>query len=376
MNPWCSRRFTSSASLVCSGWLLALALNFATDPKAQALTIVPTYHSSIVNHAQANTIKKTIRLAIAEYESTIVSPVTVKIIFLSDDTIELGESNTLQQKAISYADYRGKLSSGLNLPAGPSNPVNGSVNVLLVNPLYRALGLLPVRLPPDVDGQIRLNLSACNLDPTGGNDINTYSLFSTVCHELTECLGYKSALGHLNNGDPSPTGAIFPADLFRYDQNGNRSFTTDINAEAYFSVDGTVSGRLARLNQTGGADFSDFHSPGGQQPQPQDSGGTLGAQVSNAIEWKILRTIGYTIRASPGESEDPQWLDITGLGSGNENAYPGTVYRPWTTIEDALFYVGVGAAVIIKGPVDYSHGKLRIEDPCKITAALGTVRIH
>src|SRR6185369_2143859 len=122
-------------------------------------------------------------------------------------------------------------------------------------------------------------------------DPSKYSLFAVASHEIDEVLGFASALNGLNNGDLTPTGAIAPEDLFRYDQNGARSLTTALNAVAYFSLDGVT--HIARFSQQQGGDFSDWYSPG-QPPQVQDAFSTAGAAPVLGVELRALDVIGYT----------------------------------------------------------------------------------
>jgi hypothetical protein len=80
-------------------------------------------------------------------------------------------------------------------------------------------------------------------------------------------------------------------DLFRYDQNGKRSFTTASTAQAWFSLDGTT--RLVRFNQDATGDFHDWYSPGGQTPRVQDAFATQGATPDPTVELIALDVIGY-----------------------------------------------------------------------------------
>src|SRR5262249_50342232 len=137
----------------------------------------------------------------------------------------------------SHATTRDDVSALVHLSNGTNNPVNGSFSIELRRPLARALGFsadAPLGKP---DSTITLNIAIMNLSPAS-YDPNKYSLFGAVCHEIDEALGVASALTGLSNGDAPPTGAISPEDLFRYDQSGARSFTTDSNAVSYFSTDG------------------------------------------------------------------------------------------------------------------------------------------
>ncbi len=81
-------------------------------------------------------------------------------------------------------------------------------------------------------------------------------------------------------------------DLFRYDQNGNRSYTTTESAEAFFSLDGTTD--LARFNQDASGDFNDWFSTGSHTPQVQDAFATPGVTPDLGVELRVLDVLGYT----------------------------------------------------------------------------------
>jgi hypothetical protein len=149
-----------------------------------------------------------------------------------------------------------------------------------------------------------MNLNRSSINPA------KYDLMAVVSHEIDEALGFGSALNGLANGAAAPNGAVWGLDLFRYDQNGNRSLNTSLGSQAYFSLDGTTD--LARFNQTAGGDFSDFYSPGGQTPQVQDAFGTPGSTPNLLIEKQMLDALGYNLIVAVPE---PGTLALFGLGA-------------------------------------------------------------
>ena len=260
MNPiYFARPGTAKAGRLLVPLLAALAFG----SPARALTINATFDSSITGDPQAATIEATINSAIAVYEATFSDAVTVNITFKEQST-GLGNSNT-RVGTVAYSVYRAALLSHatsvddatawINLPNTVNNPVNNDPNVYLSLPLGRALGLTSTVGSPD--GTIFLNTSICNLSASQTVATN-YSLFAVASHEIDEVLGSASALTGLTNGAATLPGAIYVQDLFRYDQNGARSYTTAVNAIAYFSLDGSTA--IARYNQTQGGDFSDWYS--------------------------------------------------------------------------------------------------------------------
>jgi hypothetical protein len=311
---------------------------------AYALTINPIFDVTITGDPQAATIEAEIISAISVYESTFSDPITVTINFREQST-GLGNSGWGLQP-FSYSSYRAALVSHAttaddatalaSLPNGANNPVNNNANVNLHLPLARALGFSADPGPGQPDGSIALNTSIMNYTRTS-IDPNKYSLFAVVSHEIDEVLGFSSALNGLTNGAATPTGPVDPEDLFRYAQNGSRSFTTALASAAYFSLDGTTD--LARFNQTQGGDFADWYSPGGQTPQVQDAFGTAGSTPVLAVELRVLDAIGFH------RGVDPVWVDFTFNGSPKL----GTYNNPYQTLLAGANAIFPGGLVLMKG---------------------------
>lgn len=286
-----------------------------------------------------------------------------------------------------------------HLPNTTSNPVNGNASIELMLPLARALGLSSgsqgaAELPqfassaapatgvavsvlnpdpndrhtqatpasarprtrarsaaiarplatgtaaasPQFDGTISLNIALMNLAVTD-KDSTKYSLFAVVSHEIDEVLGMGTVLNGLSNGAATPTGAISPDDLFRYDQNGSRTLSTSATASAYFSLDGST--RLVQFNQHEGGDFSDWYSYNGpSSPQVQDAYATPGSTPVLGIELRVLDVLGYhraaaltslssATRSSPAAGETYS-LTVTSTTSWTANSN-----LSWVTVSPA-----------------------------------------
>ncbi len=158
--------------------------------------------------------------------------------------------------------------------SGSTNPVTGSTTINLTPATIRALaipGSFPSSLSCRCDGIVSINTSITNSGSPGTS--GSFDLEAVVEHEIDEVLGTASDLDSIAQGAGSYFNDPLPADLFRYDSSGARSFTVNSSAKAYFSIDGVTD--LNQFdNQNDGGDFGDWQSnprPPGVLPQVQDA---------------------------------------------------------------------------------------------------------
>lgn len=275
------------------------------SPSAHSqLVINATFDSSITSDVNSVAMMNAINEDIQFYQNTYTDSVTVNILFKSDNNVGLGQAATFGDQ-YSYSDYRAALVSHAttandalalsHIAAGTNNPVNGNSQIHLTTAHARMLGIDLGTL--EFDSTISLNMSLMNLTRTN-IDPDKYDLRTVAYHEINEVLGFGSGLNGLPNSPIiSHTGPIGTMDLFRYDQNGVRTLTTDPNAQAYFSLDGTT--RLERFNQTEGGDRQDWFSDGPHTPSVQDAFSTPGLVLNNgAPELTGLDVIGWTSRGT------------------------------------------------------------------------------
>ena len=174
----------------------------------------------------------------------------------------------------------------------------------------RALGYTGVAPVGGFDGTITLNTALTN-PGSPGSSLN-YNLMSVAEHEIDEVLGLGS--------DDSGTGFFAdpaPEDLFRYDSSGNRSYTTNPLAQAYFSINGSTL--LAQFdNQGDGGDWGDWQSnplPAGVAAKVQDAYATPGSNPFlslNSPEVTALDAEGYNL-VSPAPEPGTIFLSLSAL---------------------------------------------------------------
>lgn len=274
--------------------------------QVHAVTIVPTWDSSITSAPNAAAITNALVFCIGTLQSNLTDNSTIKILFKSDPAVDLGQSQTWST-SYSYSSYLATLSNSASdsndrnalsrIPSTATDPLVSSNQIALNLPLARLLGLDSGYGPDGYDSTISFNMT--QMSATRPPAANQYDLIGTAEHEMNEVLGWTS---NLQNGYPA--GPIGPSDLFRYTTNLVRTWTTN-GDNAYFSADGT--NLLACFNMDAGGDYHDWWSatnlwaPPGQTPhaQVQDAFGSTGnTQDEGPHELAGLDVIGYTLAAA------------------------------------------------------------------------------
>jgi hypothetical protein len=273
---------------------------------AFSLTIIPTFDSSITNDPNSAAMMAAINAAIQVEQSHLADNVTVKILFVADESVGLGQSSSWGNN-YSYTNFLSKLTNSAtsrNDTNGYARIPNTSTNDPLVgtNKIYinkspaRLLGLTASTGPDGYDSTVSLKMSLMNFTRPPV-DSHKYDLAQVTEHEMDEVLGISSDLPDLTE--------ISPIDLFRYTTNLARTYVTS-GDNAYFSVDGT--NLLARYNMDPGGDYGDWWSvnfptnwnPGTGDtlyyPQVQDAySGPGNALDLGSNELAALDVIGWTL---------------------------------------------------------------------------------
>jgi hypothetical protein len=277
-----------------------------------ALTIVPTFDSSITSDPNATTIEGTINQAIAEYHSmvTTLTPTTVNITFqemsggLGSSLTSLSQQTYVAYRAalLSHASSANDTTANASLPVQTNSPADNKPNMWLSTANARALGFSAAT---STDSTIGLNTSIMNYTRPPGDPINKYDLKAVTEHEIDEALGLGSGLNFSTTTPPLRQSR--PEDLFRYSAPGVRSYDTAA-AASYFSIDGGTTIQLAFNQANDGSDFGDWASSA--TPHVQDAVGTPGATPNLNVELTALDVIGYNLSPVP----EPGTLALVGAG--------------------------------------------------------------
>jgi PEP-CTERM motif len=316
----------------------------AAGGTARALTINPTFDTTITSNANAAAIESAINSAIGFY-SAFTDPVTVNIDYqlAPSGAGYLGASQSYEYLD-TYATYTGALladatSAGNGTELTGYNHLgtgNNASQIVATSADYRALGFIaPGGLTSGgayggtFDGVIYLNASYL----TGFGGGGAYSALPTIQHETDEVLGIGGSGSVLNtmqqNNLTSPpvsggTSYIGALDLFRYSAPGTASLTTATSATAYFSVDDGATS-IAGFNQCYKGDYADWASPGNacgttvsaSSPLVQlaftGQGSTASLSVSSP-EVTALQAIGYDLSVPEPAAVSLFGVGLVGLG--------------------------------------------------------------
>jgi hypothetical protein len=307
----------------------------------QALTIAPTFDSSITSSPNAAAIEAAINQVTQTYRM-FSNPAKVSIDFQLGNLGGPGGESLFTLYEDSYAGYEfGALAH--DAAANPWNHVlataqanlaagNTADNILGTSANFRALGYIGADgllgsdglIDGTFDGIVLLDAASVqaglySFAPTVGP--GQYSGLDILYHEVDEVLGIGGAGSTLNfvaNG--IDVGGMGPLDPYRYDYfTGLKSFTTDPNTIAYFSIDGGKTA-IAPFNQINPPGFSGDYADWGRFAcddglhSIQEWAGCGGEPhlpfTSTGWESTALQSIGYNMVPEPGI-----WtLMILGLG--------------------------------------------------------------
>lgn len=290
---------------------MAVAAGLASP--ARALVITPTYDATIGANA---TIVAAITTAISAVESLYGDSGTVGIYFAFDSAV-FGQSNN-GVTTRTFAQYKGALQA--DATANPANTVlanalpfvgtgntassvRGTTAYLRValgfntTPCFSASGVFSGSCGAVNDAVISLG----NLSYTAGAAGFNSEGVGVIEHELNEVLGGGGA-GTALSGSQTITSIIGPIDFYRYHASGancgsvttTASNTSSGSEVACYSLNGGVTS-LVQMNQTAGADFGDFVTPGfPKNIQDAFSSGPNTLVYSTAsAEYVMMQSIGW-----------------------------------------------------------------------------------
>jgi hypothetical protein len=314
--------------------MIGMAAAITLAGPARALTIQPTFDSSLTGYVNGLAYEAAINTAVSTIDGLYGNPGTVNVLFEYNSGV-LG----MTQSAVTLVPY-GTYTAQLGAISA-ANPANTALSTAVAHfgagnigswvasttALLRVgLGFTGAGTTPcfDVTGSF---VSGCNATYDSIISLGNMSMLSygpglnsqavaVVEHEINEVLGGGgpgSTIGRNFSGYVSGV-VLGPTDLYRYQSatsdcaglTHTPSLTTSSSAAACYSVDGGNTA-LVQMNQTGGgSDYGDFRTTA---PQIQDAfySGTSAVYSPASPEFTMMQSIGYnapvvTITAAPEPS--------------------------------------------------------------------------
>lgn len=318
----------------------ASALLCVAAGRSNAMTIVPTFDSSITSMSNASAIQSAFNTVARDYAISFSNPVTVNI-GVSWGSVAgqalpsnaVGASSSNLYGYFSYAQVRNDLimSSRQNsadtslasaVKALPATAPSGPTQYVIPSAEAKALGLISGNQSA-VDGYIGFAGATSNytFNPLAGVVAGTYDFEAVAAHEIAEVLG---RIGGINN--PSSNWRT-PFDLMRFSAPGVLDFGySDL---AYFSVNGGVTPLKYFNNSSAGGDRTDWLNITGVN-DVQDAFISTGTRYSlSAVDLTALDVLGWGGRN----------LGNSGIATPNATAFalvsgPDSVPEPatWATM--------------------------------------------
>lgn len=303
------QHFPGNARIVSqTAGCVAAALTLLTAAPAGAITIIPTFDSSVTSLADAASVEAAFNTVAHDYAISFTNPVTVNVTVSWGSvagqplpTNAVGASVDNLYGYYSYSEVRAALAAAsasspsdtalaTALASMPLTAPPGVSQYAIASAEAKALGLIPGD-QASPDGYIGFAgvTSGYDFNPVDGVAAGTFDFEGVAAHEMAEVLGRISGLYNA-----APTYRT-PFDLYRYRSSGVLDFT--YSHAAYFSINGGVT-KLQNFNaSTIGGDRGDWK--------------TL-STTSDVQDAFISTGRRYNIRAA-----DLTALDVLGWGGSN-----------------------------------------------------------
>jgi hypothetical protein len=334
-----------SQSISCGGLLMAA---LAMLRPAAALTIAPTFDTSITGAPNAAQLEASINAASSLIGSLYSSPGSVGIVFTQAPGAFLAQSQTADY-ALSYTAYVTALTAAsnrqasntvlatsiANLSSGNRPGPGGSVILTSADArvalglfgftgCYNTTGTFVGGCGQRNDGVVTISTSQTlnyGLTPLPG----AYSVRNAIEHEINEILGgggQGTVLNQIAVGNSAFTNSVGVLDLYRYAARGVPTLSASASVSSYFSIDGGATA-IVGFNQASTGDLADFSTNDNIQSATLNAGIALPYDALSP-EYTMLEAIGYA-----GAVPEPASLAIliTGmaglkiLASGHANRW-------------------------------------------------------
>lgn len=288
----------------------------ATGVPVRALTIVPTFDTTITSLSNASTVEAAIDYADEQYEELYSNPITVNIDFQATTGASyLGDTFATYGTNIAYSTIRSAFDSDAashgqsdqmtaaadNWPA--TDPTGSGSDWYVPTAEQKALGLLSATNSAS-DAKIIFNFNNASgfgpftytYDPydRGVTSGTTFDFIGVAEHEIAHALGRDAMLGAADSiNKPSYS----PLDLYYFD--GPGSLGLNSTSGDYFSInDGQTNLKNFASGMTDNSDWAN-NGPNGYVPDSFNAASNNGiANTLTPVDLTVMDVLGYDIQPS------------------------------------------------------------------------------
>jgi|GEM_PF-6172458 len=309
---------------------IAALASVALIGPAAALTLTPSYGTSLTSQGDALAVESAITNAIGAIDALYANNATIPVLFEYNSGLGGGASTSSAiYSSIPYNTWRSDLVSG-----STANPGNTALSMAVAHlPAAGTVSQTMTVTAPYYNAVMGQSLSLC-FDGSGGFVSGCGASYAAVVtlsgtsvavieHELDEVLGGGGAGTTLTSSSTGTPTAYGTTDLFRYQSLsstcagplGGRSWSTASNLVTCYSINGGTSaitdqsGNPIQFNQNGGgSDFADWNSTNASEGWIQDAyvpAKTPKPYTAASPEFTMMTSIGYNPTASAIATPEP-----------------------------------------------------------------------
>jgi archaellin len=328
----------------------------------QALTINATYDSTVTSLTNAAQVEAAFGAAVQMFQNQYTNPITINITVSFSDSVDLGASQTALVGNPTYAQLTNALRAArmtaadtnavASLPA--TDPTGGPWWIPRAEMKALKISGFGVSANDTVnDGAVMFATPSADtiytFDPTERVVAGEWDFIGIAEHEISEAIGrtYRLNLG----------GGYVPYDLFRFTNNGARSFSTNYATNVYFSVDDGVTQLKFFYPDITTGDIQDWASTA--IPDAFDAYVNAGQQLLlSPPDITALDILGYNVAPIPA----PHLTGVVLAGGALQFSFTNTPAVSYTVLVSTNLTTPLNNWTVLGAPIENPPGHFQFTD--------------